>query len=190
MNVPGTVIQNDGNGGMFSVFQPMLQATGGLSLNQVCSITGLGMSTIRNWINRGFVANPIQKKYQARQLARILLISALRDCMKIDDVGELMELVNGNTEDESDDIISENQLYDFFCEATRLLEDNLPTPEQLALLIRNVTAVYDAPSPEARERLTLAMTVMLNAHLSARLKQQAEESLQRIRALKSVPTGK
>ena len=110
--VPGTSIPHEG-GGMFSVFRPMIQATDGLTLRQVCSITGLEPSTIQNWIKRGFVSHPVEKKYRERQLARILLISALRDCMKIDSIGELLTIVNGDTEDTSDDIISEEQLYDY-----------------------------------------------------------------------------
>ena len=88
--VPGAVITRDGGDGMFAMFRPLIQATGGLSLRQVCSVTGLEASTIQNWIKRGFVSHPAEKKYRERQLARILLISALRGCMKIESIGALL----------------------------------------------------------------------------------------------------
>ncbi len=87
--VPGTSMPYE-EGGMFALFRPMIRATDGLTLRQVCSLTGLEPSTIQNWIKRGYVAHPVEKKYRERQLARILLISALRDCMKIDSIGALI----------------------------------------------------------------------------------------------------
>ena len=111
--IPGTnltFMPNDD--GMFSRFEPLIKATDGLTLGQVCAITGLETSTIQNWVKREFVARPVKKKYHERQLARILLISSLREAMKIDSIGELMKMVNGNTDDESDDIISEEKMYD------------------------------------------------------------------------------
>lgn len=92
---------------MFAQLRPMLEATDGLSLGQVCAIAGLEPSTVQNWIKRGFVSHPVNKKYRARHLARILLIAALRDCMPLERIGELMTCVNGDTDDEGDDIISE-----------------------------------------------------------------------------------
>ena len=43
--------------------------------------------------------------------------------MNIEDIGELMHLINGDTDDESDDIISETALYDNFCKAVKGLEE-------------------------------------------------------------------
>ena len=76
-------------GGMFSIFRPLIRATDGLTLGQVCAITGLEPSTVQNWVKRGFVPHPVRKKYHERQLARILLISALRESMQIDRIGEI-----------------------------------------------------------------------------------------------------
>ena len=56
MHVPGTVMPlSDISGGMFSIFRPMIEAADGLSLGQVCAITGLEYSTVQNWVKRGFV---------------------------------------------------------------------------------------------------------------------------------------
>ena len=124
--IPGTNLKYGDNQDAFSVLRPMLDITGGLSLGQICTITGLQPSTIQNWVKRSYVPHPVNKKYEERHLSRILLISALRNSMNIEEIGELMTLINGETDDESDDIISESQLYDYFCQIImNLQEDNL-----------------------------------------------------------------
>ena len=76
--VPGTVMPyTEVKEGMFSLFRPMIAAADGLTLGQVCAITGLEYSTVQNWVKRGFVDHPVKKKYYERQLARILIISSL-----------------------------------------------------------------------------------------------------------------
>ena len=119
--IPGTSIEYAEQNDAISVFRPLLAITGGLSLSQICTIADLQPSTIQNWVKRGFVPHPENKKYTERHLFRILLISALRDGMNIEDVGELMVLINGDADDESDDIISEERLYDYFCQAVKSL---------------------------------------------------------------------
>lgn len=172
--LPGTVIpQAPGaaGAGMFAQLRPMLEATDGLSLGQVCAITGLEPSTVQNWIKRGFVSHPINKKYRARQLARILLIAALRDCMPLERIGELMTCVNGDTDDEGDDIISEDQLYDYLC---AIVAPQGADPEPAQERIRRITAAYRAPDEGARGRLMQALLVMTYAYEAKRYKQAAD----------------
>lgn len=172
--VPGTTLPYTGNDGMFSMFRPMIKVANGLSLGQVCAITGLEASTVQNWVKRGFVAHPIQKKYFSRQLARILLISALRDCLKIDRIGELMSMVNGDPDDESDDIISEEQLYDYLCEAIGRMDHKGFGSEEIHQIVSEVTEGYVGPDDGAKKRLELALLVMVHAYISGRLKQEAD----------------
>lgn len=173
-NVPGTVIPYSKGDGMFSVFRPMIKATGGLSLSQVCSITGIEASAVQNWIKRGFVAHPVGKKYYERQLARILLINALRSSMKIESIGELMHIVNGSADDESDDIISDEQLYDFLCETVSGLDSDSISPKSLEQTVDKVTSEYSSTDPEHIARLKQALMIMAYAYLSGMLKQRAE----------------
>ena len=170
-NIPGTVLPETAATGMAGLMHPLLAAGDGLTLGQVCAITGLEPATVQNWIRRGFVAHPIRKKYRTRQVARILLIAALRDCLQIDRIGAVMTFVNGDTEDESDDIVSEEQLYDYFCESVRLLDNCEPDAA-----IVTVTADYRAPDNESRRRLILALRVMVNAYRAARYKQIADRT--------------
>ena len=183
-SVPGTVIPYTKGDGMFSVFRPMIKATGGLTLGQVTAITGLEASSIQNWVKRGFVARPVNKKYFERQLARILLISALRSSMKIESIGELMHIVNGSADDESDDIISEEQLYDFLCETVSGLDPESVTKVSVDKVVDKVTSEYSPKSAENLERLKSALSVMAYAYMSGVLKQRAESQFNEMRKRK------
>lgn len=182
--IPGTVVPagETMRAGMFATLRPMIAATNGLTLAQVCAITGLESSTIQNWVKREFVAHPENKKYYERHLARILIISMLRDSLRIDDVGELMRMINGDATDESDDLIPEPELYDCLCEVI-----SSSTPDQseadLRPLITAAIEHYHTRGEEAKERLTVAMLVMVSAYHASVLKKNAEEYMNRLRAL-------
>ena len=165
----------------FAGYRLMIEATDGLTLRQVCAITGLEPSTIQNWIKRGFVASPVQKKYRERQLARILLISVLRESMQIDSIGTLMTYVNGNTEDESDDIISEADLYDRFSAVTKDLKDDLSGIKDIPARVAREKQEYDAPDQNAAERLGNALTVMAYACAAAFCKEKSENLFETIK---------
>ena len=177
--VPGTVMPYSEAGGMFSIFRPLIQATDGLTLGQVCAITGLEPSTVQNWVKRGFVPHPVRKKYHERQLARILLISALRESMQIDRIGELMALVNGSADDAGDDIVSEEQLYDYLCEAIR--QTDALALADIPRTVQAVTADYSGPAPDDAKRLRLALCAMVSAYTAAQYKQAAEQWMEQMK---------
>ena len=165
--------QNISTESAFSEYLPLIRATDGLTLSQVCLMTSLETSTIQNWIKRGFVPHPVAKKYRERHIARILLIASLRDCLQIDRIGALMTYINGNADDEQDDIISEVDLYDAFEKAVASVEDIRPTEEETGKRIERILDAYMAPSPE-RERLKGALTIMVIACIAGKYKQEAE----------------
>ena len=182
-NVPGTVIpDNDGEGTAFVTGSMLrMMKTYGQPLGQIRSITGLEASVIQNWIKRGFVAHPIDKKYYDRHLARILLINALRSSMKIESIGELLRIVNGSADDESDDIISDAQLYCFLCETVRKLDRESISRKSVEATVNKVTSAYSSTDPEHLERLRKALTVMAYAYLSGELKERAESHFSELR---------
>ncbi len=179
--VPGTSVPYDGGESVFKMFRPLIQATDGLSLGQVCSVTGLESSTIQNWVKRGFVAHPVQKKYRERQLARILLIAALRDCMRIDDIGTLLESVNGDADDTGDDIISEEQLYDYLCAVIGTALTGSLSLRQIPEAVRAVTEDYVPTDDTAAGRLNAALTVMVYAYTACLYKKEADKRFQMIK---------
>lgn len=151
---------------------PLIKATDGLTLSQVCTLSGLEPTTIQNWIKRGYVPHPVGKKYRERHLARILLISELRESMPIDRVGALLRFVNGDTDDESDDIIAEEALYDLFCEIALALEaDPIPpgkTGEKVNMILRDSSRGVES------EKLRTALTVMAYTYMSNICKRGAD----------------
>ncbi len=179
--IPGTALPYSDAGGTFNMFKPLIKATDGLTLSQVCAVTGLEASTVQNWVKRKFVARPINKKYHERQLARILLISSLRECMKIENIGELMSMVNGDANDESDDIISEDKLYDYFCEIIGHTNDVAPSDSEIESLIENVIKDYKPPHKNDKLRLKDALTVMVYAYTAAEYKKRADLKLNQMK---------
>lgn len=157
----------------FARFLPLIQAANGLTLGQVCALTKLEQSTIQNWIKRGFVPHPVAKKYRERHIARIMLISSLRDCMQIDRIGSLMTYINGNADDESDDIISDVALYDVFSRVVGGVADRKPTEKAIGNEAEKILEDYLQPSPE-RERLKKALVVMVTAHIAGQYKLAAD----------------
>ena len=160
--IPGTNIAYSDSDNAFSVFRPMIEITGGLSLGQICTITGLQSSTIQNWVKRGFVPHPENKKYYERHLSRILLISALRDCLDIDEIGELMKLINGDTDDESDDIISESRLFDYFCIAVKNMEQQSLSDDYIS---EKLEAILQGEEVFYKEKLFKALKVMVYGYI-------------------------
>ena len=173
--IPGTIIPSDKSQMRpFSLLSPMISAADGLSLSQVCAITGLEPSTIQNWVKRNFVPHTIKKKYYARHVARILIISMMRDSMSIDDIGKLLGMNNGVTDDEKDELISEQDLYDCVCEVIYKTADS-SYEKALRDTIKETISQYNLKYySDAEQRLTLALLVMLNAYHSCTLKKNAE----------------
>lgn len=176
--IPGTNMKYSSENDAFSMFRPMIEITGGLSLSQVCSITGLQASTIQNWVKRGYAPRPINKKYLERHLARILLISSLRDCMNIEDIGELMKLINGDTEDESDDIVSESKLYDYFSNCINTL--NCKTIED-GEIEKAINDVLKNEELVVKEKLVYALKVMVYAYMSGKCLKQISVNLAKLK---------
>ena len=176
--IPGTTIPDTGAtaGGMFASLRPMITAANGLTLAQVCAITALEYSTIQNWVKREFVAHPVAKKYGERHLARILIISMLRDAMKIDDVGALLRFVNGDTDDEADDIISEPDLYDLLCEVVRRTDAGTDAAA-LSKVVAEAICHYPLHGDGASERLSAALAVMVRAYFAGVLAREAQARL-------------
>ncbi len=176
--IPGTNIEYGNNEDAFSVLRPVIEISGGLSLGQVCRITDLQASTIQNWVKRGYVPRPDHKKYFERHLSRILLISSLRECMNIEDIGELMQLINGDTDDESDDIVSETALYDYFCKAVRGLDE-------LSLDHRKITdtigEILENEEGTEKKKLEHALKVMIYAYVLGICLKQIDANLRGLR---------
>ena len=181
-HVPGTVLpltdwakERISQGQAFdSLISPILSATGGVTLSQMARFTGLEGSTIQNWIKRGWVASNSTKKYTEKHVARILLINVLRASMKLEDIVKLMEYINGDVEDESDDILHDKDLFNLLCSSVIMLSDrrNVRIDSQNVLDISE-KMIPASISGEVRDKLRKTLAIMLLAYRSAVLKNEA-----------------
>ena len=172
----------------FEAIRPAFAVTGGLMLSQVVEMTGLGGSTIQNWIKRGWIMSPVDKKYSERQVARILIIDLLRKSMKLENILRLMECVNGDVEDQSDDIIKDADLYTYIyniIKRTEPLEEF--TLERLDSVIdeeirdyHGTAEGYTGHVSDAAKRLHDALRIIFLTYMSSELRKRAESELEQM----------
>ena len=163
------------------MISPVLDATGGLTLSQLSKLTGLEGSTIQNWIKRGWVSSTHGKKYSEQQVVRILLINMLRGSMKLDDIAGLMNYVNGDVEDTSDDIIADVKLYNILCRIIFTAEDEGAfAPDTVRRLIKKELSDISQTVSSDAEKLHKSMFAMIMAYRSACLKHEMEKVLSSI----------
>lgn len=174
---PGAVFSVSRDGGAFSPFEILLHITGGVTLSQVCEMTGLEPSTVQNWVKRGWVPKPIGKRYGEQHLARVFLINSLRGVLQLENIIDLLHHVNGNLNDPVDDIISDRALYDLFCRVLYLCENGISMEEAVDEALNTYIEPYDG----AKSKLRQALAVMLPAYRSAQLKRKAETALRTIK---------
>ena len=149
---------------------------GGLSLSQVAGITGLEPYTIQNWVKRGFLSPPVNKRYNMEQVCRIIHINMLKGALPLESIQALLSYINGNLTDRSDDIIDDSRLYFMFVRLAAQARSN-PTEEAWRTTLQDAMADYQEPIPGAAERVAKALRVMLTAWIASRLRQEAENML-------------
>jgi len=165
----------------FAKIEILLAATGGLSLSQVCAVTGLEGSTIQNWVKRGWVAHPKGKKYDEIHIARILIINALKECIKLEHIAQLMIYLNGETKDKNSAIVRESVLYNYLCDALQgLSRAGDLSRSGIESLVDSVIVDYIDPSPDARVKIRKALTVMIYACVCTDVKRRTETMMQQV----------
>ncbi len=172
----------------FEAIRPAFAVTGGLMLSQVVEMTGLGGSTIQNWIKRGWIMSPVDKKYSERQVARILIIDMLRKSMQLENILRLMECVNGDVEDQSDDIIKDADLYIYIYHIIKRTEPlETFTLDRLDSVIDEEIKDYHGAGEgytghvsDAAKRLHDALRIILMTYMSSELRKRAEAELEKM----------
>lgn len=175
--IPGTALEAprsdaDRTDGLF---QSMF-LVGGLTLSQVAGITGLEPYAIQNWVKRGFLSPPRNKRYDMEQLCRIIIINMLRGVLNLEQICSLLGYINGDLTDESDDLIDDTVLYFMFVRLAARAR-YIGGEQSWDDAIEEVTASYHEPIPGAREKLVKVLKTMLTAWIASRLKQEAESML-------------
>lgn len=181
--IPGTILdfEEGFEKKAFSVLTPLLSVTRGLTLGQIREITDLSAGSIQNWVKRGWIANPKGKRYGERQVARIIIINMLKACLQLDQIVELMAYVNGNVEDDSDDIIPDRELFNKLCYVIFLADKKHTFDKaEISAVIEDALSDYNGPNADSKERLAGALTVMTLAYLSAKIKIEAEKEYEKL----------
>ena len=175
--IPGTVLTKprEEAAAIADQFRAMF-LTGGLSLSQVCAVTGLDGYIVQNWVKRGFLTPPVNKRYSLRQLCRIININMLKSVLPLERICHLLGYVNGQLDDESDDMIDDSLLYFMFVRLAARSKE-LYQPQSREAVLSQVLSDYAEPFPGAKDRVQTVLQIMLTAYLAARMTQEAEKML-------------
>lgn len=175
--IPGTVLRRPREEAdhIEEQFSSMFLA-GGMVLSQVSGITGLEPYTVQNWVKRGFLAPPEKKRYTLRQLCRIININMLKSVLPMEQICGLLGHINGQLDDEADDMIDDAALYFMFVRLAARAKELYRAEERDALLDQAL-AEYAEPVPGAKDRVKQVLRIMLTAWLAARMRQEAERML-------------
>ena len=75
-----------------------------LYVNKVCAPfisetdKGLTASMVNNYVKHGHVAKPIKKKYNAAQVARLIVITSLKTVFEISEIAKTLEILRTDAE--------------------------------------------------------------------------------------------
>ena len=177
--LPGTVLSVDADRPQAAeeVFSSLFLASG-LVLSQVTQVTGLEPYIIQNWVRRGFLAPPKQRKYTRRQLSRILMINALKSTLSIEQICKLLSYINGALDDEGDDTIDDTELYGaFVLVAGSVQKHGLTSESEMNRLITDGLKDYKESIPGAKERIEQALRIMITAWRAAQLQTKAQSMM-------------
>lgn len=172
--IPGTTLaaRREDAAHIEEQFKSMFLA-GGMVLSQVSNVTGLEPYTVQNWVKRGFLTSPKQKHYTMSQLCRIININMLKSALPLEQICGLLAYINGDLDDDSDDIIDDATLYFLFVRLAAhysTMHNSEGRDAYLEALLRD----YKETVPGAKERVEKVLRVMLTAWAASLLRQQAE----------------
>ena len=180
-NIPGTALRM--TLGQSEDFRTQLESVfmmGGVSLGQIVTLTGLEPYQIQNWVRRGYLAPPENKRYTLRQLCRILNINLMKNTLTMESICSLLSYINGRLDDERDDLIDDTELYFLFLKCARKIAEGTRL-ETVREEIRNMPAPKLLGSnPDAAQRIRNVLEIMVTAWRATVLRQQAEALLEEI----------
>lgn len=173
--LPGTILTVDRDNAQYveQQFSSMFLG-GGIVLSQVSGITGLEPYTVQNWVKREFLPPPDHKRYNMNQLCRIITINMLKKVLPMEQICGLLTYINGDLDDDSDDLIDDSQLYFLFVR----LASNFSTMQNPAgrdAAIDRALEDYREPVLGAKKRVENVLRIMLTAWAAAQLHDAAEK---------------
>ncbi len=150
-------------------------AAGGITLSQLCIMTGLEPYLVQNWVKRGFVSSPKNRVYSRQQFARVVIINMLRESLQIEKICNLIKVIGGELEDTADDLICDEELYHRYVDMISECEINFSDREAVLAAAERASENFNGNGIDAKKKLVSILGVMLFAHEAARLREEAEE---------------
>lgn len=175
--IPGTVLTGPREDVEYSIRQiEGMFLGGGMIRSQMASVSGVEAHDIQNWVKRGFLSSPVNKRYSINQFCRIVTINMLRTAMSMERICSLLRYVNGKLDDESDDLIDDTVLYFMFLRLAARAR-NIGGTQNWQDALADILDQYDEPIPGAKERIGKVLRIMLTAWVGARTIAQADAML-------------
>ena len=150
-------------------------AAGGITMSQISNMTGLEPYLIQNWVKRKFLSSPVKKLYSSEQFARILIINMLRDSLQIEAICNLIDVIRGEPEDKSDDLIGDEELYHRYVNMIAEWDFDLYNKSDILKRAELAAEDFEEKSIGDRQKLIRILQVMLYAHASSKLRDTARE---------------
>ena len=178
--IPGTVLKGPREDVEHSIRQiEGMFLAGGIVRSQVAAATGLEAHAVQNWVKRGFLSNPVGKRYSLRQFCRIVIINMLKPVMTLEHICSLLSYVNGELDDESDDLIDDSVLYFMFLRLASQAR-HIGGTRSWDEVIGEILADYREPVPGAKNRIDKVLRIMLTGWIGVRTVQEANRMLQEL----------
>lgn len=148
-------------------------AAGGITLSQVCVMTGLEPHVIQNWVKRGFVTSPQKRMYSKEQFARIIIINMLKEELQLERICELVRVIGGTPDDRSDDLIGDDELYHRYVDMIAEHKMDIDDKDSVRRAARLAAEDFVGQIPNAQAKLAGVLQIMLYAHSAAMLRNTA-----------------
>ena len=179
--IPGTVLTGQRANVEHSIRQiEGMFLGGGMIRSQLASVTGVEAHDIQNWVKRGFLPSPVNKRYSCSQFCRIVIINMLRTAMPMEQICSLLGWVNGRLDDESDDLIDDTVLYFMFLRLAARAR-HIGGRESWDTAIADILRDYDEPVPGAKARIDQVLRIMLTAWIGVQTIRRASRMLAELR---------
>ncbi len=179
--IPGTALRGDRADVEASIRQIQgMFLGGGMIRSQMAQATGVEAHDIQNWVKRGFLSNPKNKRYSCQQFCRIVTINMLRSAMPMEQICSLLSYVNGRLDDESDDLINDTDLYFMFLRLAARAR-HIGGEECWEEALEKVFAGFRERVPGTRQRIEEVLRIMLTAWIGVQTIRQAGRMLAQLK---------
>ncbi|MBR7164985.1 MAG: DUF1836 domain-containing protein [Clostridia bacterium] len=158
-----------------------LFAAGGLTLSQICNMTGLEPYMIQNWVKRKYVSSPQKKLYSKEQFARIVILNMLREVLPLESIAHLVCTLSGESEHCNVKMMQDDELYYRYTDLLVDQEGEIFDWSAARERVLRVAEEFENAPPGAKRALEKILEAMLYAYASAQLRDRSVELLNSLR---------